>query len=464
MPVDGVILSGRSSVDNAVLTGEAAPVPVHEGDGDQRRRHESRGEARRSRRRGGREDAHRRACLPSCRRRSRGSRRCSQTTDRLARRFVQVLLVLAAVTGAAWWHQGPAVALERVVALLVVACPCALGLSIPLALSVALMRAARAGIFVKNPDALERLRRVDTVLLDKTGTLTEGRATVTRWVGDDAALQFARALEAESAHAVARAFQRKSSRDEVPTTFPLRLVRTVEQVVEVPGQGIAGRLDGHDVRVGNRAHAEAAGAAVPSDAEPGGRGDDRRRSQPGVRRGGRRNARRRRNRRPAARGCRGDRGRDSGARRPGQDPLRRSPRDRRAGGRGTGSAARGRTGRPHPGEQARHRCQAGRTPGGCGCRRDGGRRRERRGRARAGRRRDCRPRRRRRVDCRRRHRAHARGRRAAGRHPGRRPPPARRDPAQHRFLPGLQCRRLRARAGGPGGAAAGGRADADARR
>ena len=202
-----------------------------------------------------------------------------QTTDLLARRFVQALLVLAAVTGAAWWHRGPAVALERVVALLVVACPCALGLSIPLALSVALMRAARAGIFVKNPDALERLRRVDTVLLDKTGTLTEGRAAVARWVGEDAPLQFARALEAESAHAVAQAFHRIVVRDEFPTggspvqsveirperISGLRLVRTVEKVTELPGQGIAGRVDGHDVRVGSRAHAETAGVATPAE-------------------------------------------------------------------------------------------------------------------------------------------------------------------------------------------------------
>jgi Cu2+-exporting ATPase len=179
-----------------------------------------------------------------------------RTTDLLARRFVQALLALAVVTGAAWLHRGPEVALERVVALLVVACPCALGLSVPLAMSVALMRAARSGIFVKDPDALARLRNVQTVLLDKTGTLTEGRATVRHWEGDDAALQLARALEAESSHAVARAFRASYGRS-------MRLVRSAEGVREVPGQGISGRLDGRDVRVGNRAHVEAAGASVP---------------------------------------------------------------------------------------------------------------------------------------------------------------------------------------------------------
>jgi Cu2+-exporting ATPase len=140
----------------------------------------------------------------------------------------------------------------------VVACPCALGLSVPLAVSVALLRAARAGIFVKNPDALERLRHVETVLLDKTGTLTEGRATVARWLGEDGVLQFARALEAESSHAVARAFRHSFGSS-------MRVVRRVEDVAEVAGLGIAGRIDGHEVRVGNRTHVMAAGATVPAE-------------------------------------------------------------------------------------------------------------------------------------------------------------------------------------------------------
>jgi P-type Cu2+ transporter len=257
VPVDGLVISGRSSLDNGVLTGEAAPVAVGEGDPvnagatNLGARLVVRVDAAGEKTRVG-------ALLAIVQEALARKPAMLGRTDLLARRFVQGLLVLAAVTGAAWLHQGPELALQRVVALLVVACPCALGLSIPLALSVALLRAARSGIFVKNPDALERLRNVDTVLLDKTGTLTEGRATVVRWQGDDAALQFARALEAESAHAVARAFQRSYGR-------PMWLVRTVEHVVEVPGQGIAGRLDGHDVRVGNRDHVEGMGASIPAD-------------------------------------------------------------------------------------------------------------------------------------------------------------------------------------------------------
>jgi Cu2+-exporting ATPase len=257
IPVDGIVISGRSSIDNAVLTGEAALLPVREGDvvnagaTNLGARLVVSVQAAGEKTRVG-------ALLAIVQEALSQKPALLRTTDHLARRFVQALLVVAAVTGAAWIHRGPAVAIERVVALLVVACPCALGLSVPLAVSVALLRAARGGIFIKNPDALERLRRVGTVLLDKTGTLTEGRATVVRWHGDDVVLQFARALEAESSHAVARAFRASCGRS-------MRVVRSVEDVVDVPGQGIAGRIDGHDVRVGTRAHVEAAGAPVPDD-------------------------------------------------------------------------------------------------------------------------------------------------------------------------------------------------------
>jgi Cu2+-exporting ATPase len=252
VPVDGVVLAGRSALDNAVLTGETAAIPVGEGDAvnagatNLGARLVVRVTAAGSRSRVG-------ALLAVVEEALAQKPALLRTTDRLARYFVQGLLVLAAATAAAGWAvAGPAVAFERVVALLVVACPCALGLSVPLAVSIALLRAARGGVFIKNPDALERLRRVGIVLLDKTGTLTEGRATVARWHGDAAALQLARDLELESSHSVARAFRASSG----PA---MRVVRAVADVAEVPGRGISGRLDGRDVRVGNRAHLDAAG-------------------------------------------------------------------------------------------------------------------------------------------------------------------------------------------------------------
>ena len=255
VPVDGIVLSGRSSLDNAVLTGEAAPLAVAEGDAvsagatNLGARLIVRVDATGSRTRVG-------ALLALVQEAASHRPALLQTTDLMARRFVHILLAVAAATLViAWWQSGPDVALTRVVALLVVSCPCALGLAVPLAMSVALMRAARAGIFIKNPDALERLRHVTTVLLDKTGTLTEGHATISRWHGDDFVLELARTLELESSHAVARAFAVSQAR-------PLHVVRHVADVVEVPGRGIAGRLDGHDVRVGNRAFIAAGQATI----------------------------------------------------------------------------------------------------------------------------------------------------------------------------------------------------------
>jgi Cu2+-exporting ATPase len=248
IPVDGVVVIGRSTLDNAVLTGEAAPQPVAEGDAvtagatNLGARLVVRVEAAGEQTRVG-------ALLAMVQEALSRKPALLQRTDILARRFVFVLLVATTVTaGVVWMQSGTAAAVERVVALLVVACPCALGLAVPLAMSVALMRAARAGIFVKNPDAFDRLREVGTVLLDKTGTLTEGRATVARWSGDTTALHLAQSLEAQSSHAVARAFQASTARRP-------HAVRAVEDVVEVAGRGISGRVDGRQISVGNRLHA-----------------------------------------------------------------------------------------------------------------------------------------------------------------------------------------------------------------
>jgi Cu2+-exporting ATPase len=257
IPVDGVVLSGRSAVNNAVLTGEAAPQPVAAGDfvnagaTNLGARLIVRVDAAGDRTRVG-------ALLSIVQEALARKPVLVQTTDVMARRFVHALIVVAALTAAVTWAlAGAGAAVGRLVAVLVVSCPCALGLAVPLAMSVAVLRAARAGIFIKNPDALERLRHVGTVLLDKTGTLTVGQARVVRWNGDERTFELARTLEAESSHAVARAFHQSRG----PS---LHVVRTVRDVVEVPGQGILGRLDGHDVRVGNTAFAAGAGL-LPDD-------------------------------------------------------------------------------------------------------------------------------------------------------------------------------------------------------
>ncbi len=254
IPVDGTILAGRSSLDNAVLTGESVPVevkagdPVHAGATNLSARLVVRVEATGTATRVG-------ALLALVQ--DAMSRRppLVEIADRLSRWFVLSVLGLAVVAGAVWMTVSANAALEHVIALLVVTCPCALGLATPVAMSVGLSRAARAGFFIKHPAAIERLRRVDTVFLDKTGTLTEGRATVSRWAGAPEAASLAFFLETGSDHAVARALRRSMPR-------PAGVVPALDEVREVAGHGVGGRVGDLEVRVGNRGFMDAADVVV----------------------------------------------------------------------------------------------------------------------------------------------------------------------------------------------------------
>jgi len=199
------VRAGQSELDLSLLTGESRPVgagpgdAVHAGTVNLSGRLEVEVERAGEETRVGRlmqlveEHARRRAPIV-------------QLADRISGWFVVAVLVLAAVTGAIWWRVDPDRAVENVVALLIVTCPCALGLATPLAVSAAIGRAARRGLLIKGADVIERLARPGRFWLDKTGTLTEGRVALVRTAGDPAALRLAAALEAHSAHPVARAF------------------------------------------------------------------------------------------------------------------------------------------------------------------------------------------------------------------------------------------------------------------
>jgi Cu+-exporting ATPase len=243
------VLAGRSALDNAVLTGETAAVPVGEGDAvnagatNLGARLIVRVTAAGARTRVG-------ALLAVVQEALAQKPALLKTTDRLARHFVQALLAVAAVTAAAGWAlAGPSVAFERVVALLVVACPCALGLSVPLAVSIALLRAARSGVFIKNPDALERLRHVGIVLLDKTGTLTEGRPGVTEIVAhgmdEEELLRLAASAERASEHPLAEAVVAAARARQLKIGAP-------EDFEAVSGRGVRATVRGRRVLLGTR--------------------------------------------------------------------------------------------------------------------------------------------------------------------------------------------------------------------
>jgi Cu2+-exporting ATPase len=160
--------------------------------------------------------------------------------DRISGWFVAIVLVLAALTLAIWMRLDPAHAVEHAVALLIVSCPCALGLATPLAVSAAIGRAARKKILIKGGDALENLAHPGVMLLDKTGTLTEGRLAVVRWWGDEGVQPIVGALEYHSSHPVARALSE---------AFGDREAASVTEAREVPGAGIGGFCGGRRLLV-----------------------------------------------------------------------------------------------------------------------------------------------------------------------------------------------------------------------
>src|SRR5690606_1876975 len=128
-----------------------------------------------------------------------------QLADRIAAWFTGVVIFLAVMTFAIWRGLDADRALDQAVALLIVACPCALGLATPLALAVAIGRAAKRNILIKGGDTLERLTRPGVILLDKTGTLTVGRIQLQAWHGSEAVKPAVLAIERHSSHPIARA-------------------------------------------------------------------------------------------------------------------------------------------------------------------------------------------------------------------------------------------------------------------
>lgn len=237
-PADGVVLLGESSVNTAILTGESRPAVVRSGA-------EVRSGTLNLTARleiavtavGERSELGQLIQQVECSARQRAP--IVRAVDRIAGVFVLVVLLLAALTAAVWSVVGPAAAIDHAVALLIVCCPCALGLATPLAITASLGHAARAGILVKGGGTLEALAGSGTMFLDKTGTLTCGQLSVVAWEGDPGLQPYVAAVERESAHPVAGAIV-----DAFETTL-----RATD--VSQDANGIAGVVSGRRVVIGN---------------------------------------------------------------------------------------------------------------------------------------------------------------------------------------------------------------------
>ncbi len=257
MAADGIVTSGQSSMDFSLLSGESRPVAVHEGaevfagtvnlSAPMRVRVTGAGEQSRLGRilKDVEDSARRRAPVV-------------RLADKMAGAFIAAVIGLATVTFILWVRRDPSAAIDNAIAMLVVTCPCALALATPLAITVAIGRAARQGILVKGGDALELLARPGRIILDKTGTLTEGRMDVVSWTGPDDARALVLALEQHSRHPVAAALLRAWGE---PT-----LVAT--DVRELIGGGLEGTVAGHRVVVGKPSFVAQRAAAAPPDFPP----------------------------------------------------------------------------------------------------------------------------------------------------------------------------------------------------
>ncbi len=260
VPCDGVVLQGSSAVNEAMLTGEPTPVAKSPGERVVGGTVNGEGSLLVLVEHVGSDTVLARI-VRLVRQAQTSKAPVQRLADRIAGRFVPAVLVVAAVTATAWLLLGPhpkaLYAFTTAVSVLVIACPCALGLATPTALAVATGRGAELGILITSAVALERAAAVRTVVLDKTGTLTEGRPELVDIAfldGDDGVLPMVAGIEAHSEHPLARAVvEGLVARGISPVP--------VTEVHAVPGRGVRARVADHTVLVGSPAFLSAAGVA-----------------------------------------------------------------------------------------------------------------------------------------------------------------------------------------------------------
>jgi Cu+-exporting ATPase len=250
VPVDGEVVEGASSVDESMLTGEPLPVDKSPGDGITGGTINQEGLLKFRATRVGKDTAL--ARIIRLVREAQGSKAPIQAlADRVAAVFVPAVIGIALVTFVIWWIAGDAFvpAMIRLVAVLVIACPCALGLATPTAIMAGMGKGAERGILFKSSEALETAAKLDTVVLDKTGTLTRGEPAVVDVVatgslsGEDEVLRLAAAVERGSEHPLGKAVVREADRRGISLAEP-------EDFLASRGAGVRARVEGRRVSVG----------------------------------------------------------------------------------------------------------------------------------------------------------------------------------------------------------------------
>jgi Cu+-exporting ATPase len=252
VPLDGAVLEGASNVDESLVTGEAVPVTKTVGDQVVGGTLNGQGSFVMRADRVGQDTV-----LAQIVRMVAGAQRSRAPIQRLANQvsgwFVPVVVGIALAAFAVWAVWGPeprlAFALVAAVTVLIIACPCALGLATPMSIMVGVGRGAQAGVLIKNAEALERMERIDTLVVDKTGTLTQGRPDVVAvipaaGVAEEEVLRLAAGLERPSQHPLAEAVVRAAEKRGI-------VVPSVEGFDAPMGRGVTGTVEGRQVAVGN---------------------------------------------------------------------------------------------------------------------------------------------------------------------------------------------------------------------
>jgi len=260
VPVDGMVTDGRSAIDESMVTGE--PLPVEKGPDDTvtgGTLNKAGSFIMRADRVG--DDTMLARIVASVAKAQRSRAPIQALADQVAAWFVPTVVTVAALALVAWLTFGPppafAYALVAAVSVLIIACPCALGLATPMAVMVATGRGAKAGVLIRDAEALERFSKVDVLVIDKTGTLTEGKPSLTDCLpaagfDESQIIQLAASLEQGSEHPLADALL-QAAKDRGLSLSPYDDFRAE------PGKGIRGRIDGREVAFGNRALMQDAG-------------------------------------------------------------------------------------------------------------------------------------------------------------------------------------------------------------
>ncbi len=260
VPVDGVVIDGASSVDESMVTGE--PIPVEKQSGDRVIGATVNGTGTlvmRAEKVGSQTLLARIIAMVADAQRSRAP--IQKLADRVAGYFVPVVILIAIATFIVWSVAGSeprmAHAIVNAVSVLIIACPCALGLATPMSIMVATGRGASMGVLFRNAEAIEIMRNVDTLVVDKTGTLTEGKPRLaavvsTASLDERTLLHFASSLERASEHPLAAAIVDGAIERDISFA-------DVAGFSSITGKGVRGMVDGHEVALGNRAMLETAG-------------------------------------------------------------------------------------------------------------------------------------------------------------------------------------------------------------